>query len=398
MKKAKILVTIFLLSFILTGCWNYHELNDLAITTGIAIDVKDDKYIVSYMIANAKKNESDSNNSEANTVVYKGEGNSISAAYIDLNSKNPKVPYISHLEVIIISEDAARQGVNKMVDFLMRNPESRKEFYVVLSKNTEASAILETLSPLEAFPSENVAKNIVSNQNDQSTIVVEQYSDFISKILKEGVNPVLSGIEIEGDEEAGKSEESLKSSTPSSSIKIDTIGIFKDDILLGWANHNETIGINILNNEVGSVLLEAKCDDQYMASTLTNVTTSTDIVFENDIPKVSLKINAEGALVEINCKRNLEDEKVIEEIKKDFESTLLEIVNSSINLAQNEYKSDIFGYGDMIHKNNLEKWKTLKDSWDETTFPNLEFDINVKISLSSKGSFEQTIMEAKNER
>ena len=76
----------------------------------------------------------------------------------------------------------------------------------------------------------------------------------------------------------------------------------------------------------------------------------------------------------------------------------MEIVNSSINLAQNEYKSDIFGYGDMIHKNNLQKWKTLKDSWDETTFPNLEFDINVKISLSSKGSFEQTIMEAKNER
>jgi len=55
MKKIRIIIYIFFFSFFITGCWNYHELNDLAITTGIAIDIKDDKYVVSYMIANAKK-------------------------------------------------------------------------------------------------------------------------------------------------------------------------------------------------------------------------------------------------------------------------------------------------------------------------------------------------------
>ena len=44
MKKAKILVTIFLLSFILTGCWNYHELNDLAIIDTISIQKEDNNY------------------------------------------------------------------------------------------------------------------------------------------------------------------------------------------------------------------------------------------------------------------------------------------------------------------------------------------------------------------
>ena len=81
MKKVKMIVTLFFLAFITTGCWNYHELNDLAITTGIAIDFKNNKYIVSYMIANAKKSQGESNKQEASSVVYSGEGDSISSAY-----------------------------------------------------------------------------------------------------------------------------------------------------------------------------------------------------------------------------------------------------------------------------------------------------------------------------
>lgn len=398
MKKFKLLITLIILSFITTGCWNYHELNDLAITTGIAIDMKEDKYVVSYMIANAKKSQGESNKQEASSVVYSGEGESISSAYMDLNSKNSKIPYISHLEVIIVSEEVAKKGLMNVLDFLMRNPESRKEFFVVLSKGTTASSILETLSPLESFPSQNVANNIKSNQDDQSTIIVEQYSDFVSKLLKDGIHPVLSGVEIEGNKEEGKEQSSLESSTPSSSIKIDTIGIFKNDALVGWANHDETIGINILNNEVGSVLLESKCDDDYMAATLTNIKTSTDINFEENNPKVKLDIEAEGALVEINCQRNIEEIDVINELKENFEAALKDMITNSLNLAQKEYNSDIFGYGNMIYKNNLKKWNEIKDKWDEEIFANLEFDIEIDIFLSSKGSFDQTILEAKNEK
>ena len=397
MKKIKTLIILFLFSLSVTGCWNYHELNDLAITTGIAIDIKDENYIVSYMIANAKKSQGESNKQEASSVVYSGEGESISAAYMDLNSKNPKIPYISHLEVIVISEEVAKEGITNIIDFLMRNPESRKEFFVVLSKGTTASSILETLSPLESFPSQNIANNIVSNREDQSTVIVEEYSDFVSKLLKEGIHPVLSGIEIEGNKDEGKEQASLESSTPSANTKIDTNGIFKNDKLLGWANNNETIGINILNNEVGSILLESKCDNEYMASTLTNISTSTDIKFEGNDPKIKIQVEAEGALVEINCKKNIEETKVINELKNNFEESLKNMLQSSLSLAQKKYNSDIFGYGNMIYKSNHKKWKEIKDKWDEEIFSNIEFDIQVNISLSSKGSFEQTILEAKDE-
>lgn len=397
MKKMKVIISLFILCLFTNGCWNYRELNELAITTGISIDVKDSKYIVSYMVANSKKSQDSSGKSEANTVVLSGEGKSISEAYMDLNSKNPKIPYISHLEVIIISEDAAKQGVVKMIDFLMRNPESRKEFLIVLSKGTTASSILEILSPLEAFPSQNVAQNIISNKDDQSTIVLQDYSDFVSNVLKEGTNPVLSGVEIEGKVDEAKKQESLENSTPSANIKINTLGIFKDDKLVGWANEKETIGINIINNEASSVLLSTKCEDEYMASTLTNIETKSKILFDGNTPKIKLEVSATGALVEINCKRNLEEVTVIKELKNNFESALKDMLVSAIKLTQKKYKSDVFGFGNKIYKQDFKKWNEIKDKWESDMFPNIEFEIEVDIALSSKGSFEQTILEVKNE-
>lgn len=392
MKKIKIFLFL-VAALLLTGCGNYRELNDLAITTGIAFDIKDDQYIVSYMIANSNKVETDSKDSETKITVYEGKGNTISSAYMDLNSKNPKIPYIGHLEVVIISEDLAKKGMFEALDFLMRNPESRKEFYIVLSKNVEAGTLLKTLAPLESFPSQNIAGIIKSNKDNQSTIVMQKYSDVITNMIDEGVEPIINGIELDGNKEEGQMQESLEKATPSATIKIDTIGIFKKDKLLGWSTHDETVGINIINNSTGFVLLETKCDDKYMTSTLKDIKTKPIITFENNIPKIKLKIKADGAILEMQCKRNLEETKVMKELEKDFSERLKQIINETLNTTQKEYKSDIFGFGNYIYKNNLKKWNVINDKWDEEIFPNITIDVAVDINLSNKGSLEQSLKE-----
>lgn len=392
MKKIKLLLFLFI-PVILTGCGNYHELNDLAITTGIAFDIKDDTYIVSYMIANSNKAETNDKSSEAKITVYEGSGNTISSAYMDLNSKNPKIPYISHLEVVIISEDLAKNGIVEALDFLMRNPESRKEFYVVLSKGVEAGTILKTLAPLESFPSQNIAEMIKSNTDDQSTIIIQKYSDLITKILDVGVEPSINGIEIEGNLEEGQTQESLEKSTPSSNMKINTLGLFKQDKLVGWATYEETIGINIINNDTGSILLETKCDDKYMTSSLKEIKTKPTITFTDDVPKIKLKVEAVGSILEIQCKRNLEDVKVMKELENEFNQKLKNILISALEVAQKKYNTDIFGFGNYIYKNNLKIWKKIENNWDNEIFSEIEFEVDVNINLSNKGSLEQSLKE-----
>ena len=392
MKKIKIFLFL-VAALLLTGCGNYRELNDLAITTGIAFDIKDDQYIVSYMIANSNKAETDSKDSETKITVYEGKGNTISSAYKDLNSKNPKIPYIGHLEVVIISEDLAKKGMLEALDFLMRNPESRKEFYIVLSKNVEAGTLLKTLAPLESFPSQNIAEIIKSNKDDQSTIVMQKYSAVITNMIDEGVEPIINGIELDGNKEEGQMQESLEKATPSATIKIDKIGIFKKDKLLGWSTHDEAVGINIINNSAGFILLETKCDDKYMTSTLKDIKTKPIITFENNIPKIKLKIKADGAILEMQCKRNLEETKIMKELENEFNEKLKSIIDETIYMAQKKYKSDIFGFGNYIYKNNLKKWNIIKDKWNNEIFPEIKIDTEIKINLNNKGSLEQSLKE-----
>ena len=87
--KIKLLLP-FLFLFILTGCWNYRELNDLAIATGIAIDESEDGYEVSVLIANAKKAQVSTKEGESQTSGYSEKGKTITEALRNINLKFSK--------------------------------------------------------------------------------------------------------------------------------------------------------------------------------------------------------------------------------------------------------------------------------------------------------------------
>ena len=112
MNKIKFLILILPI-FLLTGCWNYNELNSLALITGISIDKENNEFVMNYMISNAKKSDSSSNGNEASTVLYEGKGDTLAKAAENINQKLPKIPYLSHAEVIIISEDVAKEMKSK---------------------------------------------------------------------------------------------------------------------------------------------------------------------------------------------------------------------------------------------------------------------------------------------
>ena len=72
-KQLKLLIVIGVV-LLLCGCWNYSELNDLAITTSLGIDKEDDKYLVSVMIANAKSAQISAKEGQSQTTVLEGKG------------------------------------------------------------------------------------------------------------------------------------------------------------------------------------------------------------------------------------------------------------------------------------------------------------------------------------
>lgn len=382
MKKLLIIPLILLL----TGCWNYRELNQLAITTGIAVDKENDNYKITIMIANSKKNSGSDGSITPSAAVYDGTGNTIYEAFKDTSLSVSKQIYLSHIDVLVLSEEIAQNNLTDVIDFLFRYPQTRNNFYLVLAKDKKASDILKVTTPLETFPSQNLAKNLEITDKLQGYTYTVDFTDFTKSLVSEGINPVLPSVTLIGDTNEGNKEENVQQNEPSTYLKLDMLGLFKNDKFVAWANPDQSKGINIINNKVYILGVIVAYQDKKIVTEITEMETG----FKVEDNKVKITIDTTGAIQEINADVNLYDPKTIEEIKEVDIEKIKEYVNEAINLAKIN-KTDIFGFGNYVYKNNPKKWEEVKDRWDDEIFPDLEIEIEVNLKLQAKGSINNIV-------
>ena len=386
-------VLILLLLFLLTGCWNYQELNSIAISTAIGVDKNDDgKYEVSTMIANSRKEQSSSKESESQSIIFTGVGNTISEAFKDIDLYNPRRNYIGHVSVVVISDEVAKDGLNDILDFSARNPESTKRFQMVIAKNCKAKDILKILTPLETFSAQNISNNLKYSRDSQATSTSILYSDFIYNLLEKGMNPILPSVILKGDKKDGAKDESLQQTVPDAFIKINNLALFKDYKLVGFANANESRGINLLKSTIEQLTVNIKMDNKYITFKLLDSKTKSKIKF-NDKPIINVEIKGIATLVEDNSNHSLTDQKVMKEIEKKINKKIEELANQGLEIAKKN-NTDVFGYGNLIYKNYPNYFKKFKD-WDKEGFKDLDVKIKSNVVLSTTGSAKTTLKGVK---
>jgi len=386
----KIILSLTLL-FCLTGCWNYNELNDYSIVSGVAIDKEGDKYEASVLISNSpKSNSSESNSSQAQVVVYSGKGDSIFSALKQIGLISPKELYFGSFSVLIISENVAKDGVDSAIDFFVRYPNARKNFYVVLSKGDKAKDTLKIMTPLSSFPSQNISDNIKTTTELQGIISSTNFNDLLSTLLSDGIEASINCIEIKGDIEDGSSKDNLESSEPKSYTKLGNIGIFKKDKLVDWADRDESLGMNIVNNKISEMFLDVDYEDGYVVIDSTSFSSEVSVKLKYNKPIVNINISGEARIIETEGEIDLEDSKVIEELQKKTNKKIKKRINQAINLAI-ENKTDIFGFGKKFYQEYPKYFNSVKDEWNNNLDKikiNIKSDLMLKNKVSSKNSLE----------
>jgi spore germination protein KC len=69
-----------------------------------------------------------------------------------------------------------------------------------------------------------------------------------------------------------------------------------------------------------------------------------------------------------------------------------ETINLTIETAQKQYKSDIFGFGEAIHRSNPKEWKKIKEQWDEE-FSEMTANVKVDVKLVHTGTVVDSFLE-----
>lgn len=388
-------IKIFLLCFIcllFTGCYNYNELNTLAIATGMSINYKEDHYEVSLLIANSKQAQVSSKEGESHSIVYKGKGKTISEALREIDVTSPKKIYIGHLSFIVISKSLAENGLLDSLDYLLRDPESIKRFYLIMAKNVEAEEILEIVSPLESFPAQSISTAISFSRESQAVTSTIPYSSFIENLVKRGAEPILATIELKGKADKGKTEESLQNTTPKAYLKLSTLALFKEDKLVHITNEEESEGINIINNQVGELLLNCYCSGGRAEIEIQNLKTSRKVSIQNGKPHILIQVKGSGSLQESTCSLNLEKEEDILALEEKANEEVKRLMQKAVDVTK-KFETDSFGFGNLLYKFHPRIFKSMEDTWNEVGFKNLEIDYEVDMRLEFKGSTESRIKE-----
>lgn len=384
----KIIISIIFL-FSLTGCWNYHELNNYSIVTGIAIDKAENGYEVSVLISNTPKNETNSNDNSSKIVIYSGTGDTVFTAIKDIGLISAKELYIGHFAVLIISEDVAKEGVNPVVDLFLRESSSKKNFSIVISRDCKAKDTLKIITPLSSFPSQNIADNLLSTSQLQGIVSNITFNELLSNLKRNGIENAINSINIIGNVEAGSNKENIEDSEPKTYVKLGTLGLFKDDKLIYWTNKEESVGINTIKDKAKEMYIELNYKKSKVVIETTNVKTKIDVNIINNNPIVNISVNGESKFVEAIGDVDLKDDKVIKSIKHLMNKQVIDYVNQGISAAKNS-NTDIFGFGLMIYQKYPDYYNQNKEILSNI-FNNIEINVKSNVIIKTTGSSSNSL-------
>lgn len=393
MKKIKWLFP-FLFLFLFTGCYNYRELNQIALTSAIGINKSEDgsEYIVTIQVLNTQKQGSDSNSSgeQPKFVLYEQRGTTLQSALRTIVTKAPRRLHVNHMDLLLISEEVAKEGIEDIMDFFARNVEFRKQFLVVISREKNPEDVLQILTPLDTLNSKYIKESILTDVKYYGMSLNASFEDLLNSYLNKHLEIVLPSVKVAGDSDDGNSDDNIKQSTPEATIELQPLAVFKDDKLIGYLTEKQSRVYNYVHNNIQSSIVTFSCSDE---KNFTSEIISSKTSLKSNIKEKKIYINVEaiGSIKEINCDMNLLDIKVIDTLENMLNNQMESIISNSIEEVHNNYHTDIFGFEELLYENSPNEYKLLKKQYGDELLENLEIEVSVDVKLQTKGNIVREI-------
>lgn len=388
----KILITLSFI-FICCGCYNYKELNDLAITSAIGIDKSDNGYKVTAQVVNTQKEGTDNNSSsDPKIIVYEHTSKTVQEAVRYMVLESPKRLYPNHMQVIIISEDVAKDGILESLDLFFRDSELQKNFYVLISKDVSANQILKTLTPADSIVSSNIKKSLESDSSYLGITELVTYDELINTYLNPNKEISLPSVTLKGKKKGSDKIDNIEQSDSSTKVVLSQMAIFKDDKMIGYLDDKQSIALSFIKGKINNTIIKYKCNGGYVVVETTNSKSSINVDNKGNF---RIKISGDAAINEVSCDINLENDNSISKINKQVNKEIKKNVNNTIKYVKNNYNSDIFNFLDILYKNQYSLYKKISSDWYKDKFKDSKIDIDVDIKVVEKGN---TLRVIKNEK
>lgn len=384
--KIKKIILVFSI-FILTGCYDNKELNDIAILTATEINKIDNNFIINAQVVNPQAPDK-SSNIEAPFIIYTGTGKTIQEAYRQIKLSSSRYLYPEHLQIVIINENIAKEDITQILDFYLRDPSIRTEFNVLIGKDEN---ILSTTTPIDQISSSSILKTLETNNRFLGVSNLTTLNELTIMSLNPNTEIILPSIKIDNVEEESDTTENTNSTKVKSMYKLSGLAIFKDNKLLDYLTDKESLSYNIIKNHISSSIITYECEkDKYLSTEI--ISSKSKITTKNK--KINIDINIKATINESACNLNLNNNNNLKLLESNLSTYLKNNISKDINTIRSKYNSDVFGFLDEIYKHDYKTYLKVKDNWYNDTYKTIPINVNTNINIISKGN----IMEGNNEK
>ncbi|WP_242855786.1 Ger(x)C family spore germination protein [Ruminiclostridium josui] len=294
--------------------------------------------------------------------------------------------FFSHIKVIVVGEDYAREGLGDTIDFITRSHELRKTTWLVVTSDCKAAEVLGVKHGLEKIQA-NYMEGILKSQKIDSSSAVSKVIDFIKTMPGEGKNPItgvfklinVKSVPIEGTEPEERK-----------GLELNGAALFKKDKLVGFLDYKETLGLNILIGKCSktSINVEALKDNSSSKVTIELIKIKCSIKPSiNDKGNIlfNISIKAEGNMTEVDQDLDVTNLQLFEQINNKFSNYIKLLTDKTIKNIQENMKTDVLGFGRAFEIKYPKTWSKIKNKWNDEIFPNVSYTLKVDTCLNRTG-------------
>lgn len=329
--KIKLLIILFL-SLFCTSCHSYTELNDLSIVSVIGIDYQNDQY---QLVVNVIDGSLDDKEIEKQITTFQSKQSSLEEAFHDIYLKSSKKLYLSHLDLLVLTENVVQEKFSEVINNFLENNEYRNNFNVMLLRGSNVEDFMK-----EDIQAEDINHLIKTNERETGFSAIKDFETILKELLIDE-NSYLPTFSYSNEE-----------------ITLKGFTLIKDYQIYQELSLKESILLNLLQNKIQKAYL----NETNILENQTLVTTN-----KNHI-SIRFLMTIQG------------DHYFKENTKKDIEQFLDKF---------HEDNYDILKLGEKIRKNDYHYYQNTSQLLQKLKF-SFTFQIKEKESYLQRGATDET--------
>lgn len=368
MKKLYSFILISLiLCPLLTGCWDFKDVDRRSFVVAIGIDANPDnkkemQVVFKVALANTQDGSGSNPSNGSLSELYTVEGESLSDIFRIIKTQTPDEPDFSHMKLILFGNEFIKNNsIDNVVDFFIRRRDFQNIAYAAVGYPS-AKDILSNNIKEENFPGNGLFLKFGQGSENPYSVHRRMY-ELYRQTVTPGISPSLPIIELMNDKFVAEKTCILSEGKAKLELSRDESKLFN---MLTRGVNLASLSMEVENKKIGIGLRDVKGKIEYDSK-------SKNLNF-------NIKIKGKGLLEEIGSTYMPKDQ-----LEDMFSRLLCKKVETLLNKLK-ENKVDPLELEIKYWGSRRDFW--LNEAWLEKELPRAKFNVNCDINVVSTGNLQ----------